>query len=552
MKKMPIVKSVLSIILSVLLVLTMTAGCAQPAAKDSPEQPAAQEPQQPQQTEQPAPSEKLEADVVVVGAGASGVSAAVAAADKGAKVILLEKTAVIGGASNISWAGKFLNSTVAVENGLVIDLEQYINEWIEFNHWRVDAAVLREYVTNSGYTYTWLTEKGYPTSFFNFGGKPMHLLPDYAERPGLMKKLLADSVEKIGGQALTETTGTKLLTNDKGEVTGVLATKKDGTVLEITAKAVVLATGGYGGNQEMVKEYSGYNPVRGGLSQNIGEGEKMAWEIGAEKPKNLGIQMYHQTVVRATDKLKQQYSPDKASYPLTLSYLPSLMNLSANGARFRDESAVLVPNAAANTAIYQGPFFYTLVSKSQIETLMKEGMQGLNTPRLPAMPPEFYLSWKDKFTLDNPWEDLDKVLESMVANGDGYKGETLEELAANAGMDLATLTETFNNYEKACKTGKDEDFGKDASLLIPYGEGPYYAVIAEINSLGSVGGLTVNKKFQVLNEQKVPIKGLYAVGLISQGVLFSDAYVGDGDGIGYAFTSGRLGGEAAAAEALGL
>jgi fumarate reductase flavoprotein subunit len=261
--------------------------------------------------------------------------------------------------------------------------------------------------------------------------------------------------------------------------------------------------------------------------------------------------MYHQTVTPSTSKLKEEYSPDKASYPLMLSYLPSFMNLSANGARFRDESAVLVPNAAANTAIYQGSIFYTLVSKSQIETLMKEGMQAFNTPRLPAMPPEFYLDWQDKFTLDNPWEDLDKVLDSMVANGHGYKGETLEELAANAGMDLATLTETFNNYEKACQTGKDEDFGKDASLLIPYGEGPYYVVIAEINNLGSVGGLTINKKFQVLNEQKVPIKGLYAVGLISQGVLFSDAYVGDGDGIGFAFTSGRLGGEFAAGEALG-
>ncbi|MDF2871334.1 MAG: FAD-binding protein [Anaerocolumna sp.] len=81
-------------------------------------------------------------------------------------------------------------------------------------------------------------------------------------------------------------------------------------------------------------------------------------------------------------------------------------------------------------------------------------------------------------------------------------------------------------------------------------EGPYYAIVAEINNLGSVGGLLVNTKFKVLNDERTPIKGLYAVGLESEGVLFNDTYVGNGVGIGYSFTSGRLGGENAADYAL--
>ncbi|MCR4435762.1 MAG: FAD-binding protein [Clostridiales bacterium] len=534
MKKKSYLKMILSILLGVLLIPAMLIGCTQKAPPST-----------------TAKTEKLQADVAVVGAGASGVSAAVAAADKGAKVILIEKTSTIGGASNISWAGKFINSSVAVKNGVTVDEEKIISDWIVLNHWRVNAADLRQYITNSGDTYDWLTSKGYPTTFLNFAGEQMHVLPAYGDRQGYLKKMLADSVEKTGGQVLTETTGTKLLTDANGAVIGVEAKKKDGTILDITAKNVILATGGYAGDKEMVKEASGFDPILGGLPQNVGEGLKMAWAVGAEKPINFGIQMFHQTLAKATDKLKAQYSADKASYPLMLTYLPTLMNVSPSGARFRDESAVMVPDASANTSVYQGPFHLVIVSKSQIDALMKQGMSGIKVTSLPAMPPEFYLSWKDKFKLDHPWTDADKVLDSMVTNGDGYKGNTLAELAKNAGMDEATFTQTFNNYEQACKTGKDTDFGKASKYLVPYGSGPYYAIYAQINNLASVGGLNVNKNFQVLNSKKLPIKGLYAVGIDTEGVLFSDTYVGNGDGIGYAFTSGRLGGAYAADDALG-
>jgi hypothetical protein len=537
MEKKSTIKSILSLCLSVLLMITMLVGCSSKVSETS--------------NAKSVKTEKFQTDVVVVGAGASGVSAAVAAADKGANVILLEKTAIIGGASNLSWAGKFINSSIALKNNVKVDDDKIISDWITLNHWRVDAADLRQYIMNSGDTYDWLTSKGYLTTFLNFNGEQMHVLPPYDQRQDLLKKMLANSVEKTGGKVLTQTTATKLLTNEKGEVTGVVATKKDGTTLEIAAKNVILATGGYAGNKDMVKEASGYDPILGGLSQNVGEGLKMAWKVGAEKPVNFGIQMFHQTLTKGTDKLKTQYSSDKASYPLMLDYLPTLMNVTLSGARFRDESAVMVPDAASNTSIDKGGVHYTIVSKSQVDALMKEGMNGIKVPALPAMPPEFYLDWKDKFTLNNPWTDADKVLESMVANGDGFKGNTIEELAKNAGMDVATLTQSFNNYEQGCKTGKDIDFGKAASLLVPYGEGQYYAIPAEINNLASVGGLDVNKQFQVFNTKKVPIKGLYAVGLETEGVLFSDAYIGNGDGIGYAFTSGRLCGAYAAGDAMG-
>ncbi|WP_310830728.1 FAD-dependent oxidoreductase [Paenibacillus pedocola] len=496
-------------------------------------------------------TEQLSADVVVVGAGASGVSAAVSAADKGAKVIIIEKTATIGGASNLSWAGKFYNSSAAVSSGLKISVEKEISDWIANNHWRVDAAAIRQYVTKSGDTYDWLAKKGYPTTFINFAGEQLHMLPAYDTRQGLLRAMLAESVEKGGGQVITETTAKKLITGANGEVTGVVAEKADGTTLEITGKSIVMATGGYAANKEMVKEAFGFEGVNGGLGQNIGEGLQMSWDAGAKVPDNFGGQMLHQTLARSTEKLKAQYEPFEASYPLMTTYLPNFMNVGPSGARFRDEAATLTAVAAANTSAFNGAYHLVIVSQSQIDALKAKGMKGVKAPALPGMPPEFYAAFADQFTLDNPWKDADKVFESMVANGDGYKGNTIEELAQNAGMDAAVFTEAFTKYQEAAKTGVDTEFGKAKEYLLPMGEsGPYYAVIAEINNLGSVGGLLVNTKFQVLNDKRVPIKGLYAVGLESEGVLFNDTYVGNGVGIGYSFTSGRLGGEDAAAGAL--
>lgn len=492
-------------------------------------------------------TETYEADLVVIGAGASGVSAAVSAADHGAKVILIEKTANVGGASNLSWAGKFYNSTPAVENGVTIEVEKEISDWIVNNHWRVDAAAIRQYVTQSGETYEWLASKGYQTTFLNYFGEPLHMLPAYETRQGLLRTMIEDSVVANGGSLMTETTGKSLITDADGNVTGVIAEKLDGTKVEITSKAVIMATGGYAANSEMVKELFGFEGINGGLGQNIGEGLKMAWEIGAKVPDNVGGQMLHQTLASATSGLKNTYENFEASYPLMLTYLPNFMNVGPSGARFRDEASTLKAVAAANTSAFNGPYHYVIVSETQLKALEAKGMSGVNAPSLPGMPPEFYSSFREQFTLEQPWTNVMSVFETMVANGDGYKGDTLEALAENAGMSEDVFVDAFSQYTQAIETGVDTAFGKNAAYLSDMGEsGPYYAIKAEINNLGSVGGLLVNYKFEVLNDSRIPIKGLYAVGLESEGVLFNDTYVGNGVGIGYSFTSGKLGGTYAA------
>ncbi|WP_053228377.1 FAD-dependent oxidoreductase [Spirochaeta cellobiosiphila] len=493
------------------------------------------------------------ADIIVIGAGASGSSAAISAADLGAKVILVEKTSTIGGASNLSWAGKFYNSSVALQKGLKVDEEATIKDWIQNNHWRVNAAAIRQYVTKSKDTYTWLNSKGYKLGFVNFAGEQLHPLPPYDQREGLLRGILHDTVEAKGGLILTNTTAKELITDSEGKVIGAVATDEEGNRIELKASAVIIATGGYAANKEMVKEAFGFEGINGGLGQNVGEGLKMAWAVGAKVPDNFGGQMLHQTLAPATKALKKEFESFKASYPVMLTYLPNFMNVGPDGARFRDEGATLVAVAAANTSAFNGPYHMVIVSQSQLKALESKGMRGIHAPKLPGMPPEFYSDFRDKYKLDTPWTDVQTVFDKMVANGDGYKGNTIEELAFNAGIDKETFLNSYSKYQKAISDGVDREFGKDSRYLEPMGnEGPYYAIVAQINNLGSVGGLLVNTEFKVLNDKRIPIKGLYAVGLESEGVLFNDTYVGNGVGIAYSFTSGRLGGEYCAKEVLDL
>jgi fumarate reductase flavoprotein subunit len=219
------------------------------------------------------------------------------------------------------------------------------------------------------------------------------------------------------------------------------------------------------------------------------------------------------------------------------------MNVTAMGARFRSEDTVLDAVASANTSVFQGPFHYVVISKKVIDSLTAKGLKGIGMDVDPAMPPEM----KPQFTLDTPWTNASQVFDAMVAGGWGYRGATLEELAQNAHMDTKTFVATYKNYNAMCAAGTDKEFGKPAKYMFSEGdEGPFYIIIAEINNLGSVGGLVINTKFQALNEKKLPVPGLYSVGVESLGVLFNDTYVGFGAGIAWTFTSGRLGGAEAA------
>ena len=380
----------------------------------------------------------------------------------------------------------------------------------------------------------WMSDNGW--EFTPWFSASMVKFPDYSVREQLFLDALDRTVVANGGEVLTGTCAKRLVVDDEGKVTGAVVVDAEGKGLQINAAATVIATGGYGGNLDMVERVFRFRGVLGGLPQNVGEGLEMAWRAGAQKPQNFGGQMLHQTLARANDPLAEQFDAFPAKYPMILCYVAKLMNVSATGARFRNEENALSAVAAANTSAYQGSFHYVVVSKGIMDTLEQEGLAGLGIEKSPGLPPRY----KPQFELDAPWENIAGVFDAMVEAGAGYKGDTPEELALAAGMDVDIFTRQFEAYEGYCAEGVDEQLGKAADNLIAYGEGPYYIVIAEENNLGSWGGLLTNADFEALDWNRLPVKGLYAVGNEAGSCLFNDTYVGSGIALGNAVTSGYL------------
>ncbi|MCR5582664.1 MAG: FAD-dependent oxidoreductase [Eggerthellaceae bacterium] len=479
-------------------------------------------------------SETKDCDVVVIGAGASGTNTAVRAAQSGLSVILVEKTGAIGGASLKSWAPSAYNSKYAKAMGVTTDTAPIIEAWVADCHWRVDASAIQQLVNNTGAAVDWMSDNGWEFTYFGMGAD-ITALPEYDLREGLFRSMLANSVEKTG-EVMEKTTAKYLVTEGDGTVSGVVVEDESGKGVQINAKAVVIATGGYGANKDMVKAAFGFEGIFAGLPQNIGEGLEMAWKAGAQKPQNFGSQMLHQTLARATDRLLGTFDALPAKYPMILCYVANLMNVGATGQRFRNEALVLDAVPSANSSAYQGNFHYVIISKDQMDKLEANGLSGLGISYDPGLPPEF----KPVYDATTPWTGIGDVLDKMVADGTGYKGNTFEELAQAAGMEVDIFVEQAQDYESYCASGADEQFGKSALYLNAMGSGPYYAIIAEENNLCSWGGLLTNTDYQVLDDKRLPIPGLYAVGNECGSNLYNDTYVGFGYGVGNAITSGYL------------
>jgi fumarate reductase flavoprotein subunit len=199
--------------------------------------------------------------------------------------------------------------------------------------------------------------------------------------------------------------------------------------------------------------------------------------------------------------------------------------------------------AASNSAAFTGGYTYVLVSQSTIDKLEEGGLVAMGTDTSPSMPPEY----KPDFGIDTRWTDTNKVLDAMVAGHWGYKGDDIEELARNAGFDPQVFQDTFDQYQEYCRIGEDAYFNKNPNYLVEYEYGPYYLVESSYNQLGTITGLVVNTKLQVLDTDDNPIEGLYSCGADASSTLYNNMYTGAGDCIGWAITSGKLAGESSAA-----
>ena len=458
-------------------------------------------------------AKEMTADVVVVGAGMAGLTAALSAKENGANVILIDKMAAIGGTTNL--AGGIL---VCIDSELfepvqmpADSMEAILAYWqLHMSQSGVESGYpdwnrLEGVLADTGATVDWLVSNG-----IEFGATPFPMSSTYPMAlangggSGLVKMLETCVVSK-GVELITECKATDLVTDENGAVVGVIAETKD-AVITFKADSVVLATGGISQNQELVEKYSP-KLTRAGLIptsavSHTGEGFLMALEVGAGTFDTFATPLYTTTF-------------DPALKDATGLTILSQLGVNANGDRFANEAA----GAGWDTMDYTP------------SNMIQDG----NAP-----------FW---YVYDSSDAAIAAVLEAGAADGVVAKGNTAEELAVGMHVYTKNFVNAFNTYNAAAEAGVDAEFGKDAAFLKALTVAPFYAVKVYPTTFGSAGGVTTTEDGRVTTQDGTVIPGLYAAGEMSNRYFYNENYILAAS-LGLYSTMGRRAGEAAAQDAL--
>ena len=453
------------------------------------------------------PDESISADVAIVGAGNSGMCAAIEATEAGLDVVLIEKSSELGGSSFATEVIFGLGSAMQHEAGLDLPYRyQVVDQELAYTNHHSDPLLWGDYIERSGENIDWLRDQGVVfDTVDDYRGVSAFPTAHWWEGKigtSFMASMLA-RIEELGIATRPSTAAIDLKV-ENGGVVGVYAETDDGKILEVNAKAVLLACGGIGNDLELLQEKTGIDTSHAKTEfplPNVGDGHRMAWAVGAKETDIsilpcLGVDGF---VIRDAISMAACIQPG--------------LYINGDGERFMAEDLHLKKLYALviNAQRSQLSDTYTFFDNDFIELL--ENGRGSYVGNLEVEP---------GYRLPGLREQLE-----TGAQASGYrvvfKGETLEELAADMGSDPARLTDTVTRYNALCEKGVDEDFGKDAVYLNAIGSGPYYAVHTDLSVLTTFGGIGVNRRMQVLDTDNNVIPGLYSSGVTSCG-LYQDTY----------------------------
>ena len=416
-------------------------------------------------------AENITTDVVVVGGGGAGLSAAIAAKEKGANVVLVEKMLMLGGNTNYATAGiNAANTKLQKKLGIEDNAELFYNDTMKGGKNVNNPELVKKLTTDSANIIDWLTERGADLSEVVFTGgqsaKRTHR-PAGGQAVGpVIVDALAETAEKDGIDVRTESEVTKLIkTGDK--VTGV-EVKHKGETYNITAKAVVMATGGFGANAKMVAEYK--PSLEGFGSTNspaiTGEGIKMVKAVGGDLVDMTEIQTHPTVVHKKTAMITEAVRGEGA------------ILVNREGKRFVSELETR-----------------DVVSKAELEQTGKSAF----------------------LVFDQEVREKLGAINGYVRKGFTVEGATVEELAGKIGVDPKGLVETMAKYNGYVKAGEDKDFGKTA-LPRELVKAPFYAIEVSPAVHHTMGGVRINTNAEVLTADGKVIPGLFAAGEITGGV----------------------------------
>ena len=492
-------------------------------------------------------------DIVIVGAGGAGMTAALTAAEKGANVIILESQAAVGGNSVRATGGMNAADTPAqdenefgesagvektlktarttyADNVTITKLaEEVEKQWADYQANPVgyfdsdelmeldtmiggkginNPELVEELADESADGVEWLKKYGIDlTSVGSFGGASVKRIhrPVNAEGKTIavgsyMIPLLEKACEendKISIQL--ETTATTILTDENGKAVGVKAVGATGNEVTVNAKAVILATGGFGANLDMVAEL--VPALKGFMTTNAagaqGQGIEMAQALGAATVDMNQIQIHPTVQFDTAALITEGLRGDGA------------VLINAEGKRFIDEVGTRDVVSAAEIA-QPGSYSYLVVDQAML--------------------------------------DKSSVIAGYVKRGFVFQGNTYEELAEALGVDAATFAETMNTWNTYVEAKNDPDFGR-TSFAQPLNTAPYYAIKVTAGVHHTMGGLVINTDTEVLKDDGTAIAGLYAAGEVTGGVHGANRL--GGNAVADFVVFGRIAGEEAAEYALG-
>ncbi len=459
-------------------------------------------------------------DVVVIGGG-GGLAAAVAAAEHGANVVLVEKRKVVGGNTAMARGLMAADSPVQERLKIIARKEDIFRTAMTYSHWKADAGIVRAFINRSGDTVRWLEKMGItfvdvPNYYHNQVPRVYHVPRGYGAN---LVKVLVERAKGLGVRIVCDTAATEILTNDKG-ITGITARFKDRET-RIGARSVVIATGGYSGNKELLQQYCAdyTDDVRVYGVPNSGDGLAMATRLGAATD-GLGNVLY-----------VGPFFPG-ALQVFVVCLESNTIWVNKDGVRFIDESIHFASELGNALNRQPGKISYTLFDEAIKESFVNRGLiKGIHR----------------SFPSGSRILDLEAHLHKEALQGEVKIAESWQHIAEWIGTDPKTLKQTIENYNEGCNRGYDGQFYKHRDYLQPLIQPPYYAVRCHQGMHGTTGGIKINDRMQVVDEQGRSIPGLFAAGNDAGGwVSDTYCYVLSGTALSFAINSARIAGENAA------
>ena len=455
----------------------------------------------------PAGDAEYTVDIVVVGGGAAGLTAANTALDAGKSVLLVEKMGITGGSTVTSGGNIFGAATTAQrENGILDDTPEALYEFLMSydEDGLLNADMVKDYAFGIAGDLDYLDANGVDVNFVTTAAAPLtpnrlHLTSEInAITNGIGGGITVPLTEKIvekGGTILFATKAETILTDKTGRVTGVEAVGSCGETVRVNAGAVILTTGGYCMNPELTARLSYFHPYFSAAVSSTGDGLAMAAAVGARIFDAEGMQL--QYVDFSTGET------GSTAFGLVVD---------VNGRRLTNEFTYQSINAE--------PFKRAGSYANYYITATKDGVCA-----------EPYPTVQYGVTLDN------------VA-----RASSIEELAALINVSPDELKATVDRYNAGCAKGQDEEFGKPAEYMIPVEGDTYYALARYPVCSATFGGLVIDGDGRVLKDDGQAIPGLYAAGEVALTGQLANVYPSCGLAIGNSVHMGRNAAEAACSD----